>query len=85
MAEELKKVSVNVEELPDGLIIHPSRPKAGCLDGRDDHRIVMALSLMGMAVDGTTTIDTAEAVDVTFPEYVDLMKSIGANIETVDQ
>jgi 3-phosphoshikimate 1-carboxyvinyltransferase len=84
MAEELKKASVNVEELPDGLIIHPSRPKAGYFDGRDDHRIVMALSLLGMAVDGTTTIDTAEAVDVTFPEYVDLMKSIGAKIESVD-
>ncbi len=84
MAEELKKASVNVEELPDGLIIHPSRPKAAYFDGRDDHRIVMALSLLGLAVNGTTTIDTAEAVDVTFPEYVDLMKSIGAKMEIVD-
>ena len=85
MAQELKKASISVEELPDGLIIHQSRPKAGYFNGRDDHRIIMALSLLGMAVDGTTTIDTAEAVDVTFPEYVDLMKSIGAKMETLDK
>lgn len=84
MAEELKKAAVSVEELPDGLIIHHSRPKAAYFNGRDDHRIIMALSLLGMAVDGTTTIDTAEAVNVTFPEYVDLMKTIGAKMEAVD-
>ncbi len=82
MAEELKKMNVDVEELPDGLIIHQSYPKTAKLNGRGDHRIVMALSIAGMAIEGECTIDTAEAVSVTFPEYVKLMKSIGADIET---
>jgi 3-phosphoshikimate 1-carboxyvinyltransferase len=82
MAEELKKMDVNVEELPDGLIIHHSNPKAAKLNGRGDHRIVMALSIAAMAIEDESTIDTAEAVSVTFPEYVKLMKSIGADIET---
>jgi 3-phosphoshikimate 1-carboxyvinyltransferase len=43
----------------------------------------MALSLAAMALDGQSTIDTAEAVSVTFPDYVKLMKSIGANMEIV--
>jgi 3-phosphoshikimate 1-carboxyvinyltransferase len=83
MAEELKKMAVDVEELPDGLIIRGSKPKAAGLDGRSDHRIVMALTLAGLAIDGQTTIDTAEAMSVTFPEYVQLMKSIGAYMELV--
>ena len=81
MAEELKKLNVDVEELPDGLIIRHSKPKPARLDARGDHRLVMALSLAGLAVEGQCVIDTAEAMNVTFPEYVKLMKSIGACIE----
>jgi 3-phosphoshikimate 1-carboxyvinyltransferase len=81
MAEELKKMDVVVEELPDGLIIQGGKPKAAELHGWCDHRIVMALSLTGMCLDGQCTIDTAEAMSVTFPTYVELMRSIGAEIE----
>ncbi len=83
MAEEMKKMAVDVEELPDGLIIDGSRPKPAQLNGRSDHRTVMALSLAGLAIDGQCSIDTAEAISVTFPNYVKLMKSIGANMEVV--
>ena len=81
MAEELKKMDVDVEELPDGLIIRGSKPRAAELHGWGDHRIVMALSLAGMCLDGQCTIDTAEAMSVTFPTYVELMQSIGAEME----
>ncbi len=81
MAEELKKMSIDVEELPDGLIIRRSRPEPASLHGWADHRIVMALSLAAMAIEGQCIIDTAEAMSVTFPDYVELMKGIGADIE----
>ena len=84
MAEELKKMDVDVEELPDGLIVHGGKPRAAELNGRSDHRIVMALSLAGLCLDGECTVETAEATRVTFPNYVDLMRSIGANMELTD-
>ena len=84
MAEELKKMAVDVEELPDGLIIRQSRPKPAQLDGRSDHRIVMALSLAGLAIEGECTIDTAETMSVTFPGYVELMRGIGGNMDLTD-
>jgi 3-phosphoshikimate 1-carboxyvinyltransferase len=80
MAQELKKLDIEVEELPDGLIIEGSKPKSADLHGWADHRIVMALSLAGMNLDAPCTIDTAEAISVTFPGYIELMKGIGANI-----
>ncbi|MHC4242869.1 MAG: 3-phosphoshikimate 1-carboxyvinyltransferase [Planctomycetota bacterium] len=83
MAEELKKLNINVEELPDGLIIGSSQPKSAELHGWADHRIVMALSLAGMNLDAQCTIDTAEAISVTFPGYVELMKDLGANMEAL--
>ena len=41
----------------------------------------MALSLAGLNLDGQCSIDTAEAMSVTFPNYVELMQSIEADME----
>ncbi|MCL5278840.1 MAG: 3-phosphoshikimate 1-carboxyvinyltransferase [Planctomycetes bacterium] len=84
MAQELRKLSVEVEELPDGLVIHGGRPKPAAVHGWGDHRIVMALALAGLLLDGPLTVDTAEAMSVTFPDYVKLMQSLGAQMETSD-
>ena len=78
------ELSVLVEELPDGLIIQGGRPSSAELHGWADHRIVMALSLAGLNLDGRTSIDTAEAISITFPDYVELMKSIGADMNVTD-
>jgi 3-phosphoshikimate 1-carboxyvinyltransferase len=83
MAEELKKMDIDIEELPDGLIIGGGKPKPTELHGWADHRIVMALSLAGLNLDAQCTIDTAEAISVTFPNYVELMNNINANMELV--
>ena len=80
MARELEKMGIEVEELPDGLIICGGRPKSAELRGWADHRIVMALSVAALNLDGIAGIDTAEAISVTFPDYVELMKSIGAEM-----
>lgn len=81
MAEELAKLGVKTEELPDGLVIHQCRkPTSGTVNGHHDHRIVMALSLALMAMDDVGVVETAEAISVTFPEFVSLMKGIGAKM-----
>ncbi|MHC4927138.1 MAG: 3-phosphoshikimate 1-carboxyvinyltransferase [Planctomycetota bacterium] len=83
MASELTKIGANVEELPDGLVIHGKSGtdlSAAPVTGHHDHRIVMAMALAGMALDGQMQIDTAEAMNVTFPEYVTLMTGLGANL-----
>ena len=70
-----------MEEIPDGLIIHGGKKlHPADLHGYDDHRIVMAMSIAGMVLEGITTVDTAQAAGVTFPDYVPLMQSLGADI-----
>jgi len=81
MAEELKKMNINAEELPDGLIINPGKACAAAFDGRGDHRIVMAMAVAALALEGQSTIDTAEAMNVTFPDFVGLMNNLGAKIQ----
>jgi 3-phosphoshikimate 1-carboxyvinyltransferase len=40
----------------------------------------MSLAVAGLAAEGITTIDTAESVSVTFPDFPKLMQNIGASI-----
>lgn len=80
MACELSKMGVEVEELPDGLIIKGGKVKAAKVNGHGDHRIVMALAMAGLACKGTTTITTAEAMNITFPNYVQIMNNLGAKM-----
>jgi len=84
MCEELKKMGANIEELDDGLKIRQSRLTGAEVDGHGDHRVVMALTLAGMAASGETTVATAESAGVTFPEFFERMKVLGADIEQVD-
>ena len=83
MCIELKKMGADIEELPDGLVIRNSRLKGCAVNGHDDHRVVMALTVAGLNSDGCTAIDTAEAMNVTFPEFPDLIRSCGGNIEII--
>ena len=84
MAQELTKFGADVSELEDGLVIRGGKAlHSAAVSGHDDHRVVMALSLAGMAIDGRTEIDTAQAVRITFPQYVDLMRSVGARCDMI--
>jgi len=84
MAKELRKFGAVAEELADGLVIHPTqRLRSAQVDGHGDHRIVMALSLAGMAIDGGMRIRGAEAINVTFPTFLEMMSDLGASMRTV--
>ena len=81
MCDVLTRMGAQVEELPDGLILRPSRLQGAFLPGFGDHRVVMALAVAGLVAEGETVIDTAEAVEITFPDFVDLMQQVGGKME----
>lgn len=79
MAEELGKLGAKVEELEDGLVIHPSTLQGGSVEAHDDHRVAMSLAVAGIAAAGEepTRIEGARCADVTFPGFFALLKSVG--------
>lgn len=79
MAEELTKLGAEVEELQDGIVIHPSSLVGATVDAHDDHRVVMSLAVAGLAASGEspTRIEGAECAEVTFPGFFELLKSVG--------
>ncbi|MCX7046379.1 MAG: 3-phosphoshikimate 1-carboxyvinyltransferase [Candidatus Sumerlaeota bacterium] len=82
MREELTRMGARIEELPDGLVIHGGKLKGAKVHGHADHRVVMALSVAGMAAQGETEIATAEAAAVTVPQFTALMSALGAVIKS---
>lgn len=85
MARELSKMGANVEELPDGLIVRQSALRGAALAGHGDHRIVMALAVAASRAQGESSIDTAEAMAVTFPTFVECMAGLGARLSLDDE
>lgn len=82
MAEELTRLGASVTEREDGLVIQGGGLHGGPAHGHSDHRVVMALAVGGLYAREPITIDTAEAMNVTFPNFVHLMTGLGAGMET---
>jgi 3-phosphoshikimate 1-carboxyvinyltransferase len=78
---ELTKMGARLEETSDTLTIHYSDLKGAFIDGRHDHRIVMATSIAAMAAEGPSVITDAEFAGVSFPNYFESMKALGASID----
>jgi len=76
----LERMCIKVTEESNRLTITGSQPKGALIDSRDDHRIAMAFSLLG-SVAGETVIDRAECVSKTYPEFWDILKSIGGEVK----
>ncbi len=78
---ELRKMGAEIEELPDGFIVHgPTRLRGTTVWSHGDHRLAMALTVAGLVAEGTTIVkETACAAD-SFPGFVKTMRHIGADI-----
>ena len=81
MAQELRKFGVEARVLENSVVIEPGRLQSPreSLSGHNDHRIVMALSLLASAVGGV--IDGAEAVRKSYPDYFEVLRKLGAEVE----
>jgi 3-phosphoshikimate 1-carboxyvinyltransferase len=82
MAESLEKMGATVLEERDRLTVRGADTdlRGATLSGREDHRIVMALSIAGLVADGETTVTGAEDVDVSFPGFFDVLAGMGADV-----
>lgn len=68
LAIELRRLGQDVEEFPDGLLIHPSAVTPGVVETYDDHRMAMSFSLLGLRHSGIR-IANPRCVEKTYPHY----------------
>lgn len=82
MHQELEKMGVTAVETHDTLTIIGGKVKGAAVDSHDDHRIAMALQVAGLGAEGETTVTDGECVAVSFPNFYEVMNSVGAGIVT---
>lgn len=78
--EGLERLGIKVIEERNRLTIVGSEPKGSVIDPRGDHRIAMAFSILG-SVSGEMIINDAECVSKTFPQFWDVLKSVGGEVK----
>ena len=68
LAHELRELGVQIDELADGLTVHPSKPQGGMVNTHHDHRLAMSLALIGLVTPGVV-INDPMVVTKSWPEY----------------
>jgi 3-phosphoshikimate 1-carboxyvinyltransferase len=79
LAENLRRVGVEAEELEDGLeIAGTDRPLRGEVDAMGDHRIAMAFGVLGALPGNEIRVRGREVADVSFPGFWELLARLRA-------
>ena len=84
---ELRKAGVQAEEKQSEIIIHgsPEGVNGGVeIDAHYDHRVIMALTVVGLRSELGLVIRDAQHVAKSYPGYFDHLLSLGAEIEFTD-
>ncbi len=76
-AREFSKFGVEIEEHEDGLSIEGGKSLDGSeVDSGGDHRMAMALTIMGLSSPGSTVVKNAECAEISFPGFYDIISSL---------
>jgi 3-phosphoshikimate 1-carboxyvinyltransferase len=78
---ELKKMGAQITIDSDGLIIEGVSPLHGAIiDPHNDHRIAMACAVAALGAEGQTTIQNADCVRKSYPQFFTHLRQIGADV-----
>jgi 3-phosphoshikimate 1-carboxyvinyltransferase len=75
---------VKTEENGHDLTVHGMAkvPGGGMATTHMDHRIAMSFLTLGMASENPSTVDDVTMIATSFPEYQDLMRALGATLDS---
>lgn len=81
VVDGLNAMGISVAELSDGMLITGGTPKGGTVDGANDHRIVMAFSVLAAFAKGETKILGYDAINKSYPTFFEDFKRIGGDFK----
>jgi 3-phosphoshikimate 1-carboxyvinyltransferase len=81
LQEEFGKMNVRIVLEGDVMSIYGGGEVKGALvHSRHDHRIAMACAVAALKATGETTIEEAQAVDKSYPDFYEHLKTLGATL-----
>lgn len=79
LQQEFAKANIRIVLRDDEMKIYPAPVRRAVLNSHNDHRIAMAAAILGAAGD-RITIRGAEAVNKSFPDFFDVLGSLGGKV-----
>ena len=77
MVDSLNAMGCDIEGTPDGMVIRGGHPLKGAqIDSHLDHRIAMSFAVASLVAEGTTVIQNAECVNISYPEFYEDLASL---------
>ena len=77
VANNLKNMGADITPTEDGMIINGGQSLNGAvIESHLDHRIAMAFAIASLVSEGTTTINDAECVDISYPQFYHDLKRL---------
>jgi 3-phosphoshikimate 1-carboxyvinyltransferase len=78
----LRAFGVDADEEPEGFVVRGGNPLQGAdLDVSSDHRVAMTAAVLACAADGESILRGFDVAGVSYPDFVDVLRSIGASVE----
>ena len=85
LQEEFGKMGVQIKLQDDVMLIEGNAHlKGGEVSSHNDHRIAMATAVAGLKADKEMIVSGAEAVNKSYPQFWDHIKSLGAQVSLTD-
>lgn len=79
-AARLQAFGIDAKETADGLIIKGSAPHGADITSANDHRIVMAFSVLSSVAEGVSTISDPLAINKSYPKFFEDFLSVGGDV-----
>ncbi len=81
LQEEFGKLGIEITLQDDLMIIKGGTGiKSATVHSHHDHRIAMACAVAGLCADGVVTIQQADAINKSYPDFYEHLKQLGASI-----
>jgi 3-phosphoshikimate 1-carboxyvinyltransferase len=80
LCHELNALGVPAVEAADGFDIQGGRLVGGLAQSHGDHRLAMAMLVAGLAAREPVTVEGAEMINESFPGFVDVLRTLGADV-----
>jgi len=78
MTRELRKLGAEIIENDDGFVIDgPQKLDGAIVDGHDDHRIAMSLTVAGLLADEQTVVTDSTCAGDSFPGFKQTVETLG--------
>jgi 3-phosphoshikimate 1-carboxyvinyltransferase len=83
LQEEFGKMGIAIDLVGDTMLVRGGSIRAARVHSRHDHRIAMACAVAALGADGEVTIEAAQAIDKSYPDFYEDLRQLGTELNSL--